>query len=101
MTVPPMPTVIVMGLDADGGPPRKPAKQHVVSIELAERPRRSLLHPQRSLSLGTVFHRRPHAPTNCALARYRQASQHLDSGHAGSTIPIVLDHPRLRSIRLL
>jgi hypothetical protein len=75
MTVPPMPTVIVMGLDADGGPPRKPAKQQVVSIELAERPRRSSLHPQQSLSLGAVLHRRPHSRTNCALrAAAKQAS---------------------------
>ena len=66
MTVPPMPTVIVIGLDAGGGPPRKPAKQPIVPIELAERPRRSLLHPQRPPSLGAVLNRNPHSRTSYA-----------------------------------
>lgn len=66
MTVPPMPTVIVIGVDPDGGPPRKPAKQHVVPIELDERPRRSLLHRQRPPLLGAVLNRRPRSRTNCA-----------------------------------
>ena len=42
MTLLPMPTVIVIGLDTADGPPRKPAQQHVVPINHAERSRPSL-----------------------------------------------------------
>jgi len=66
MTLLPMPTVIVIGLDAADGPSRKPAQQHVVPINLAERSRPSLLHRRRSSSPGAVLNRRRHWWTNRA-----------------------------------
>ena len=67
MTLLPMPTVIVIGLDAADGPPRKPAQQHVVPINLAERSRPSLLHRRRLSSPDAVLNRRLHRRTNGAL----------------------------------
>ena len=67
MTLLPMPTVIVIGLDAADGPPRNPAQQVVVPINLAERSRFSLLHRQPSSSPDAVLNRRRHRRTNGAL----------------------------------
>ena len=66
MTLLPMPTVIVIGLDAADGPPRKPAQQVAVPINLAERSRFSLLHRRPSSSPDAVLNRRRHRRTNGA-----------------------------------
>jgi hypothetical protein len=85
MTLPPMPTVIVIDLDVDGRPPRKPAKQYVMLIELAERPQRSLLHPRRTPSLGAVLNRRSHDWTNCTLFA---AANRASASIAATPVPL-------------
>jgi hypothetical protein len=64
MTVPPLPTVIVIALDADSGAPRKTAKQYAVSIQLAQWPWSPSLHTHPPPSLGPVLTRGSQWQTN-------------------------------------
>jgi hypothetical protein len=67
MIAPLMSTVIVTQLNAAGGAARNGATQLTVPIDLAKRPRRSLLYRRRSPSLGAVLNRRRHRRTTGAL----------------------------------
>jgi hypothetical protein len=67
MIAPLMSTVIVIQLNAAGGAARNGATQVTVPIDLAKRPRRSLLYRRRSPSLDAVLNRRRHRRTNGAL----------------------------------
>jgi hypothetical protein len=66
MIAPLMSAVIVILLNAAGDAARNAATQLTVPIELAKRPRRSLLYRQPAPSLAAVLNRRRHRRTNCA-----------------------------------
>jgi hypothetical protein len=91
-----MSTVIVIQLNAAGRAVQNGATQVTMPIELAKRPRCSLLYRRRSAQFSIAAVTRGQT-ARCPLP----PSQHLDRGDAAPTIPIVPNHPRLRSIRLL
>ncbi len=63
-----MSIVIVIKLNAAGAAVQNGATQVTMPIELAKRPRCSLLYRRRSPSLSSVLNRRCHQQTNRALS---------------------------------